>query len=109
MSVHQPPSLGRIVHFVDEVTHTSHAAIIVATVRERPALSVRGPDAVNLRPYPHHGDDLVRIVEGVLPGTDPGCWHWPPRVEPVTPVPSAAPPPQVLTGVRDAATSAGPA
>ncbi|SMF88080.1 hypothetical protein SAMN05661091_4103 [Paenibacillus uliginis N3/975] len=61
------PSIGRIVHFNDEVGKTL-AAVIVAVV----------DNVVNLSVWNEFGHQFN--VLNVRQGNEPGQWNWPPRV-----------------------------
>jgi hypothetical protein len=73
----QQPSVGRIVHYVDEERGACRAAIITEIVAE-PTVSYAG--RVHLTEFGPHGTCPRRDVDGQREATKfAGTWHWPER------------------------------
>jgi hypothetical protein len=64
------PSVGRIVHFVDGITH--YAALVVA---------VWSDTCVNLVIFAGNGDQMFRSSITRDDTASSETWHWPERVE----------------------------
>jgi len=80
MSAEMKPSIGRTVHFVDEIAQ-EHAAIICHVWSEQ---------TVNLYVFPHYTDKSPRGFFTSVPFSEPpvippasllvNTWHWPERL-----------------------------